>query len=106
MMGCSNSELIMKELIMKKSFGALAASINRYVPVLSITLLGLVVLLSSAMPAAAGHGGSAPAARSLVRPDCNAIFRYCHQRSTRKSITLRYSVVAQALLSIFSSFRF
>jgi hypothetical protein len=47
----------MKERIMKKSLGALAASINRYVPVLSITLLGLVVLLSSAMPAAAGSRG-------------------------------------------------
>ncbi len=42
---------------MTKSFGALVTSINRYVAVLSITLLGFAVLLSQAVPAAAGSRG-------------------------------------------------
>lgn len=42
---------------MKKSFGALVTSIKRYVPVLSITLLGFAALLSSAMPASAAVRG-------------------------------------------------
>jgi len=42
---------------MKKSFGALVTSINRYVAVVSITLLGFAVLLSAAMPASAASRG-------------------------------------------------
>jgi hypothetical protein len=42
---------------MKKSFGALVGSIDRYIPVLSITLLGFATLLSSAMPATAASRG-------------------------------------------------
>jgi hypothetical protein len=43
---------------MKKSAGALVASIDRYILVLSITLLGFAVLSSSATPAAAASRGS------------------------------------------------
>jgi hypothetical protein len=42
---------------MKKSHGGLAPSTNRLAAVLSITLLGFVILLSSAMPASAASRG-------------------------------------------------
>lgn len=41
---------------MKKSFGALVTSINRCVPVLSITLLGFAALLSVVGHAGVGRG--------------------------------------------------
>jgi hypothetical protein len=90
---------------MRKPFDALVTSINRYVAVLSIILLGFAVLLSQPVPASAGSR-STPAARSLVRPACNAIFRDCHQVSTRKSITFLRNVIAQALPITFSSCRY
>jgi hypothetical protein len=52
---------------MKKSFGDLVTSISRYVPFLSITLLGVAVLLSPAMPASAGSRGI-DASCSFVSP--------------------------------------
>jgi hypothetical protein len=42
---------------MKKSYSGLAPSTNRLAAVLSITLLGFAVLLSSAMPASAASRG-------------------------------------------------
>jgi hypothetical protein len=42
---------------MKKSFGNLITSISRYVPFLSVTLLGVAVLLAPATPASAASRG-------------------------------------------------
>ena len=42
---------------MKQFFGTLVTSKNRYLSVLSITVLGVVVLLSSALPASAASRG-------------------------------------------------
>ena len=52
---------------MKKSLGALDTSINRYVALLSITLLGVAVLLSLAKPASAASRGI-EASCSFVSP--------------------------------------
>jgi len=60
--------------IMKKSFGALDTSINRYVAVFSMILLGFAVLLSLAMPASAASRGI-EAGCSFVSPtrlECNS----------------------------------
>ena len=91
---------------MKKSFGALDTSINRYVAVFSMILLGFAVLLSLAMPASAASRGI-EASCSFVSPtrlECN--FPYCHRLSTRKSITFRRNVTARALPLTFSSSRY